>query len=234
MRPIGSLLLPRAQKLLVVVALLAAGVGLAACGSESDATPPGTSIAGPGLSTGDPPWPAEYRDIKRRLASLELPSIGNEKFHQHQLLHIYQDGILVPVAANIGVDERHHVETALHTHDASGVIHMEAAKPFRATLGDLFRVWGVSFGPDHIGGLKADGDKPLKVLVNGKQVEDPAAHVLAKNDNIVVAYGSTEGVPLVPDLTALKAANGKGGTPVACSVGTGTMKPKSCFAKKQP
>lgn len=227
------LLLRHVQKLLVV-ALLAGGVGLGACGGAPDATPPGASIAGPGLSTGDPPWPAQYRDIKRRLAGLDLPSVGNEKFHQHQLLHIYQDGILVPVAANVGVDESQHVETALHTHDASGVIHMEARKPFTATLGDFFRVWGVSFGPDNIGGLKADRDRPLKVFVDGKQVEDPAAHVLAKNDNIVIAYGATEGVPLVPDRTALKAANGKGGTPVACSVGTGTKKPKSCFAKKQP
>jgi len=226
------LLVRHVQKALVVIGLLAAGTGLVACGSTTTPTSPGTTVAGPGLSTGNPPWPAQYGDIKRRLASLDLPSIGNEKFHRHQLLHIYRDGILIPVAANIGVDESQHIETALHTHDGSGVIHMEAGKPFTATLGDLFRVWGVSFGPDHLGGLKADADKPLKVLVNGKQIEDPAAHVLAKNDNIVIAYGATDGVPLIPDPSALNAANGKRGAPAACSVGTDGKKPKSCFADK--
>lgn len=214
--------------------LLAAMVGVVACGgSESTPTASGRSVAGPGILTTAPPWPAQYRDIKRRLAPLALPTVGNEKFHTHQLLHIYDNGILVPVAASIGVDERQQVETALHTHDQSGVIHMEAGRPFTATLGDFFTVWGVGFGPDHVGGLKATGDTPFRVFVNGRQVADPAAHRLAKNDNIVIAYGSMKGVPLVPDTTALRAANGKGGTPVACTVKKGGKKPRSCFAPKQ-
>ena len=128
----------------------------------SSATPvKGASAAGPGAQTTPPPWPAEYAQIKQRLAPFRLPAPGSEKFHVHQLLHIYSVGILVPVAANIGVDESQKVETALHTHDQSGVIHMEADKPFRATLGDLFTVWGVAFGPDHIGALKASKDHPF-------------------------------------------------------------------------
>lgn len=220
--------------MLIAGVLLATMVGVAACGgSQSSPTVSGRSVTGPGIVTTAPPWPAQYRDIKRRLAPLALPSVGNEKFHTHQLLHIYDNGILVPVAANIGVDERQHVETALHTHDQSGVIHMEARRPFTATLGDLFTVWGLGFGPDHVGGLRATGDTPFRVFVNGRQVADPAAHVLGKNDNIVIAYGPTDGIPLRPDTTALRAANGKGGTPVACTVNKGGKKPTSCFAAKK-
>jgi hypothetical protein len=220
--------------LLSAAAALAAMVGVVACGgSESTPRAPGTSVAGPGILTTAPPWPAQYRDIKRRLGPLALPKVGDEKFHTHQLLHIYDNGILVPVAADIGVDARQGVETALHTHDQSGVVHMEAERPFTATLGDLFTVWGVALGPDHVGGLKATDESPFRVFVNGRRVTDPAAHRLAKDDNIVIAAGSIEGVPLVPDTTALRAANGKGGTPVPCSVNEGGKKPKSCFAPKQ-
>lgn len=222
------------HRLLLCGALVLAGAVLASCGGSGTATTQtGAVVDGPGMLTTSPPWPAQYRNIKRRLAPLALPSAGDESFHTHQLLHIYNDGILVPVATNIGVDERQDVEAALHTHDSTGVIHMEAGRPFRATLGDLFTVWGVGFGPDHLGGLKASSDKPLRVFVNGRPVADPAAHVLAKNDNIVIAYGAMSGVPRVAGTTPLRAANGKGGTPVACSVGKAGKKPKSCFVRRK-
>lgn len=215
--------------------LIAVTLGASACGDQPQTpAPEGTSVGGPGMLTSDPPWRAQYAGIKRRLAKLALPATGNEQFHTHQLLHIYNDGLLVPVAANIGVDERQGVESALHTHDSSGVVHMEASRPFRATLGDLFTLWGVSFGPDRIGSLKASADKPLRVFVNGRQVADPAAHVLAKNDNVVIAYGSMDGVPRVADTTPLRAANGKGGAPVACSVAKPGKKATSCFKSKRP
>lgn len=214
--------------------LLVAGAGalggLSACGGSGGTTTPAGAVAqGPGMLTTNPPWPAQYANIKQRLAPLHLPRPGSEKFHVHQLLHIYDDGLLVAVAKDIGIDPAQHVETALHTHDETGVIHMEADKPFRATLGDLFTVWGVALGPDRVGGLKAGDGKDLHVYVNGRPVSDPAAHVLRKNDNIVIAYGSMDGISRIPDTTALKAANGSGGTPVACTVGKNGKTQKKCF-----
>lgn len=221
----------RRAALLVTPAILAAA--LAGCGGSGDPpAPAGAVVGGPGMLTTPPPWPAQYRGIKARIAPLRLPSPGKETFHVHQLLHIYDDGVLVPVAKDIGIDERQGVETALHTHDQTGVIHMEADKPFRATLGDLFTVWGVGLGPDHVGGLKAADGRPFVVWVNGKPVADPAAHVLRRNDNIVIAYGSTAGVPRLPDTTALKAANGKGGSPVPCSTTKSGRTKTRCFKPK--
>ncbi len=219
----------------LALAVLACGLLLAGCGTADDTpTVTGVSVAGPGAQTGPPPWKPEYAHLKARIAPLKLPSPGTEKFHVHELLHIYADGLLVPLAKNIGVDESRRIETALHTHDSTGVIHMEADKPFKATLGDLFQVWGISFGPDHIGGLKATKDNPLRVYVDGKLITDPAAHVLRKDDNIVVAYGSTQGIPLVPGDGALKAANGKGGNPVACSTDKHGKTRTKCFITRKP
>lgn len=78
-----------------------------------------------------PPWPAEYEHLAQRLHQVGLPPGGSEKFHIHALLHIYINGLLVPLAANIGLDPAKHLESSLHTHDHTGVIHMEAAHPFK-------------------------------------------------------------------------------------------------------
>ena len=106
--------------------------------------------------TSKPPWPIEPATVAARIEELGLPHPGKEQFHLHALLHLYDDGLLVPVAANIGIDERRKIEAGLHTHDATGVIHLEADKPFRATLGDFFRLWGVRLSKTAIGGLEGD------------------------------------------------------------------------------
>ena len=81
-----------------LLVLVAAG-----CGSSA-VVPAGLTISYPGLQTGQPPWPAEYKHLAQRLRKLGLPPGGSEKFHHHALLHIYVDGLLVPLAANIGLD----------------------------------------------------------------------------------------------------------------------------------
>jgi hypothetical protein len=40
-------------------------------------------------------------------------------------LSVYDQGLLVTVSANLGIDERHHVETTIHPHDATGIIHID-------------------------------------------------------------------------------------------------------------
>src|SRR6476659_1332155 len=127
------------RRLATFLALGAILVGLAisGCGSSSS-DPKGLTIAGPGLQTGQPPWPPEYRHLPQRLHELGLPPTGKETFHIHAMLHIYVNGLLSPVPADIGIDHSRGIEASLHTHDRSGIIHMEADHPFRYTLGDFF------------------------------------------------------------------------------------------------
>jgi hypothetical protein len=46
------------------------------------------------------------------------------------MLHIYVNGVLVPLPADIGIDRAKHLETSLHTHDGTGIIHIEAPHRF--------------------------------------------------------------------------------------------------------
>jgi hypothetical protein len=205
----------------------------AGCGSSNDA-PPGLTISGPGLQTGQPPWPPEYRHLAERLRRLGLPPGGKETFHTHALLHIYVDGLLVPLAANIGLNPSKGVESSLHTHDHTGIIHMESPHPYKYTLGDFFAVWGVKFGPGQLGGLTGYGGNKLHFYLNGRPFSNPAAHVLQNNDSVVIGYGTDSSFPHAPSTILLKEVEGKGGAALSCTSAPVGKKGTSCLATKPP
>jgi hypothetical protein len=209
---------------LALLAILA----MSGCGSGVRA-PAGLVVSGPGLQSSQPPWAPEYKHLAERLRALGLPPGGSEKVHHHALLHIYVDGLLAPVAANVGLDPAKHLESSLHTHDRTGVIHMESAYPYRFTLGDFFSVWGVKLGPAQVGGLRGYGGDRLHFFLNGRPLADPAAHVLHDNDNIAIGYGPLNSFPHKPGTIALKEVEGKGGAALSCSKATKGKKARSCF-----
>ncbi|MGI5490229.1 hypothetical protein ACQEU2_25840 [Microtetraspora malaysiensis] len=106
-------------------------------------------------------------------------------------MDIVVDGKPIPVAANLGVSTAEQVMSELHTHDASGVIHIEAfTTDKRYTLGELFAEWEVRLDSTHLGGLTADGKNVLRAYVNGKQVHgDPRTIELLPRQEIALVYG---------------------------------------------
>jgi hypothetical protein len=208
-----------------VLALLVVG-----CGSSNDA-PPGLTIAGPGLQTSKPPWPPEYAHLAQRLRQIGIPPGGKEKFHIHAMLHIYVEGLLSPLPADIGIDQAMGLETSLHTHDRTGIIHMEAPRPFNFTLGDFFSVWGVKLGPAQLGGLSGFGGNHLHFYLNGKPLSNPAAHVLRNGDSVVIGYGPVSSFPHTPSTFLLKEVEkGEGG--LGCSGAHGGKHAHSCLVVK--
>ncbi len=217
----------------LALALLVAGCGSSSkAGSSSNAslqapTPSGLVISGPGVRATKPPWSPEYAHLSERLHAMGLPLPGNEKFHIHAMLHIYVNGLLVPLPADIGIDRSKHFETSLHTHDGTGIIHMEAPHRFRFTLGDFFSVWGVKLGPAQLGSLTGFGGDKLHFYLNGKPLKNPAAYVLRKGDSIVIGYGPDNSFPHKPSTFLLyEVEHGKGG--LGCSSAPNGKGKKSC------
>ena len=87
----------------------------------------------------------------------------------------------------------------LHTHDTSGVIHIESATRQPYTLGQVLTEWGVALTATQLGGLHADATHVLAVYVNGKRfVGDPATLQLEPHLEIALWYGPSSQTPRVP------------------------------------
>src|SRR6185312_12971121 len=216
----------RLLPLITVLAGVTLALALSACGDSSSTGPAGLAITGPGLQSSASPWKPEYAHLSQRVKEMGLPPTGNEKFHIHAALHIYKDGLLVPVPADVGIITAQGFETSLHTHDVTGVIHMEAPHPVKFTLGDFFKVWGVAFGPEQVGNLRGYGGDHLHFYVNGRPLTNPAAYVLRRRDNIAIGYGPVDSFPHSPNTQILEEVE-KGTGGFGCSTKPGG-KAKSC------
>jgi hypothetical protein len=152
----------------------------------------------PGLQTGPAPWPPEYAHLPDRLQADGLPAgpSMSASLHHHDLLQIYVDGRPVTVPAQIGIDQQAGYLTSLHTHDASGIIHVESPTQRAFALGDFFDVWGVRLTSTCLGGYCDDGAKTLRAFVDGKPFPgDPRTIPLRQHEDIVLAYGAPAQLP---------------------------------------
>jgi hypothetical protein len=118
--------------------------------------------------------------------------------HVHPHLAIFYNGKQIQVPQYIGFAPSMAGSCLywIHTHDASGVIHIEAPDlsppqggPY--TLGMLFDIWGQPLQRDDVAGLKGD----VTAYVNGrKYAGDLTAIPLRAHQQIVLEIGT----PLVP------------------------------------
>lgn len=100
-----------------------------------------------------------------------------EDYHVHSYLGIYLNGELLAVPQNVGIVSRSpdpRCFYAIHTHDGSGQIHVEATAPGSFTLENLFNIWGQPLTDTNIAGLTG---MPVKVFV----VEDGAVTEVPDN-----------------------------------------------------
>jgi hypothetical protein len=159
--------------------------------SGANKPPPKIDYAAlPGLQTTKAPWKPEYASLPDRLKPLGLSALSQEvlNYHVHQHLDIFLDGKKVAVPASIGIDDNAFI-TEIHTHDTSGIIHVEAGKSFPYTLGQFFSVWGVRLSKQCVGGYCAPSQQ-LRFYLNGKPYSgDPDNLVLKNHEEIAIAIG---------------------------------------------
>jgi hypothetical protein len=139
----------------------------------------------PALEAGPPPWPAEIGGLRARLDAIGIPARSGTTLHTHQHLDVFVNGKRVVVPAGIGIGEG--LISPLHTHDASGVIHVESTTVRSYSLAEFFAVWGVRLTKTCLAGECGEGK--LHFFVDGKPATDPNLVVLTHHQEIAVAFG---------------------------------------------
>jgi hypothetical protein len=195
------------RRIAIGAVILTGALTLAACGSDKK-DPANTPSAG-ASATGDADskpsaapvnWPAPA-DATAQAKAAGLPMLGAEGqvLHIHSHLDVFVDGTKVTVPAEIGIDVPKQQISPLHTHDTTGVVHIESPVKADFTLGQFMTEWNVPLSKDTIGTFKVGGGKELHVYVNGKErAGDPASIKLAAHDEIAVVYGAPADKVQVP------------------------------------
>lgn len=176
----------------IVIALIvvfAAGGGTSKSGLKVDFT----ELSG--INRGKPPWPAEIDNLQQRLQAMGLHVLTAEGqvVHIHQHLAIFDNGKPVTVPQLIGIIPESATSalfSPLHTHDSTGIMHVESDTKRDFSLGEFFGVWGVYLSRRCIGGLCQKPGTPLKFYVDGRPFRgDPVTMVLKQHQQISLVYG---------------------------------------------
>ena len=112
-------------------------------------------------------------------------------FHYHAHLDIVINGMSYVIPAGIGIHPPHCIYW-LHTHDISGIIHVESPDNRTFTLGEFFDIWKMKFNNTQLFEYKVgDDDKKLSVYVNGTLMDNQYRDVPIHNhDVIAIIYGN--------------------------------------------
>jgi len=119
-------------------------------------------------------------------------------YHIHAHLTIYMNGQQVPLVANtgiapVGVTSNANVTCLywLHTHDATGVIHIESPTTKIYTLNQFFDIWERFSSSSSAFPTELSSSTGWVIYVNGKQVNTDFSHLqLQAHDLITIAYNS--------------------------------------------
>jgi hypothetical protein len=111
--------------------------------------------------------------------------IGSQMvMHIHPQLTVKVDGKPITVPQNVGIDKplwkNHSLDkygmqgmAPLHTHDATGTMHVESTVNRDYTLGEFLNIWGIDLN-----------GKTVKVTADGQPIPDWRNHILKDREQI--------------------------------------------------
>ncbi len=122
---------PGAARVILVVAVVVVLVGLIAAVGLLGLGESSTTASKPR------PRPAGPTELEQRAAAAGVPVLGAEgsATHTHTLVVITVDGRDTKVPALIGIDNANEQIAAVHTHDMTGIVHVESP-----TVGDTYTI----------------------------------------------------------------------------------------------
>jgi hypothetical protein len=181
---------------LAAVAVLATATLVAGCDSTQ---PTGTQAGTQGSQAAS--WDAPI-DPSAAAQDAGLPMLGQEMLavHYHAHLDVIVDDQHITVPAGLGIDNTRRAISPLHTHDTSGIVHIESGQEIPFTLSQLFTEWGQPLTTHQVGPKTISANEALHVYRNGKPIPgDPAALKFQARDEIAIWAGPTGATPDPPN-----------------------------------
>jgi len=118
-----------------------------------------------GITIGSPFWLDGSSPTGGRGTSINgVNCLVTEDYHIHTHLAIIKNGQMLAIPPNIGLQG---CAYELHTHDKSGILHIETSTYRKFTLGQFFAVWGQPLSYANIAGISG---MPVVVFINDGEV----------------------------------------------------------------
>lgn len=152
-----------------VIVAAAIGIGLAIASSKA--------LSGAGVSAS-------------AIDGIQCNNVEQLVSHIHAHLDIFINGQPYTIPSQIGITDK--CFYWLHTHDESGVIHIESPVAKDYTIGQFFNIWNKKFSNSQILDNIVNGKNTLNVYVNGNKVNAAVNYrdiKLKAHDEIAVVYG---------------------------------------------
>jgi hypothetical protein len=152
-----------------VIVAAAVGIGLAVASSKA--------LSGAGVSAS-------------AIDGIQCNNVEQLVSHIHAHLDIFINGQPYTIPSQIGITDK--CFYWLHTHDESGVIHIESPVAKDYTIGQFFNIWNKKFSNTQILDNIVNGKNTLNVYVNGNKVNAAVNYrdiKLKAHDEIAIVYG---------------------------------------------
>jgi len=157
----------------------------------------GTQVGKAAFEPGDTPQGGTGQPVD----GIEGSSREMLRVHIHAHLSLFFNGQQIAIPCGIGIVKPFRISNGfvgvgsgfywLHTHDATGIIHIESPDSRSYTLGNFFDIWGEPLSARGVAGL----DGTVCAFVDGKAYSgDPRAITLAAHTQITLEVGG----PVVP------------------------------------
>ena len=182
--------------LLSLLALL-----LAACSSNAGTPPAATATPAPNVilpaATATLPIPGSDGQTADGIQCQVTEQLA---YHIHAHLSLIVNGQAVLVPAGIGIAPPRETQQGfvvggkcfywLHTHDVSGIIHIESPTAQVYTLGQFFAVWGQPLTATQVATLTVDAAHPLHAFVGSQPFDGPPDQIqLGTHELITLEIG---------------------------------------------
>ena len=137
---------------------------------------------GPGIASDNPNYPV--------IDGIPCQNHEQLNYHVHAHLSIYVNGQPFQLPTNLGIASDGSCFYWLHTHDSTGVIHIEAPSERTFTLGTFFQEWSTRF-PQMTYPTELDSTAGWQVYVDGKPYKGDFHDItLVAHKLITLAYNS--------------------------------------------